>query len=147
MRGLTCGPSGQASLVAKLRVLPDQLEVQLSRAEQALALRRQPIQVARELIRSATVTHDPWVWIRGIRAPGTYVPLALAVGTWKNHNGKDFLVVKAGRPAVVLELEVTDAQPWSRLLLSTPHAAELIASLQLEPSSDGTRPKRSSDPD
>lgn len=124
--------------MAHLRLHPDRLVVQLSAAEKTLALHRHDIVVPRSCIRSATVTHDPWVWIRGIRAPGTHVPLTLAVGTWKNHGGKDFMVVKGKRPAVVLELEATDEQPYSRLILSTPQAAELIASLKLTPQSDGT---------
>lgn len=118
--------------MAHLRVHPDRLEVQLTPAEKLLGLHSHDIVVARELIRSATVTHDPWVWIRGIRAPGTYVPLTLAVGTWKNHGGNDFIVVKGKRPAVVLELDESDTNPYSRLLLSTNQAAELIASLKLD---------------
>ena len=128
--------------MAHLRVHPDRLEVHLTPAEKVLGAHPHDIVVPRELIRSATVTHDPWVWIRGIRAPGMYVPLTLAVGTWKNHGGQDFVVVKGKRPAVVLELDAEERNPYSRLLLSTPHAAELIASLKLEPGSDGTAPKR-----
>ena len=117
--------------MAHLRVHPDRLEVQLTPAEKLLGLHSHDIVVPRELIRSATVTHDPWVWIRGIRAPGTYVPLTLAVGTWKNHGGNDFIVVKGKRPAVVLELDESESNPYSRLLLSTNQAAGLIASLKL----------------
>ncbi len=128
--------------MARLRVHPDRLEVQLTPAEKLLSVHGHDIEVPRSLIRSATVTHDPWVWIRGIRAPGTHIPLTLAVGTWKNHGGKDFVVVKGKRPAVVLELELNEANSYSRLLLSTNQAAELIASLNLDATSDGTSPKR-----
>ena len=128
--------------MASLRVHPDRLEVHLTAAEKTLSLHRADLIVPRELIRTATVTHDPWVWIRGIRAPGAYIPLTLAVGTWKNHGGSDFLVIKGKRPAVVLELDTDERNPYSRMLLSTPHAAELIASLKLELASDGTAPRR-----
>lgn len=113
--------------MASLRVHPDRLEVQLTRAEKILALRRDDLLVAREGIRSVTITDDPWIWIRGIRAPGAAVPLTLAVGTWKFHGGKDFLVIKAKRQAVVIDLE---DEEFSRIIVSTNHAAELIASLQ-----------------
>lgn len=128
--------------MANLRVHPDRLEVHLTAAERVLGVHATDIVVPRDLIRSATVTHDPWVWIRGIRAPGTYIPLTLAVGTWKNHGGRDFLVVKGKRPAVVLELEISDDNPYNRLVLSTTQAAALIDSLKLELDSDGTTPRR-----
>lgn len=128
--------------MANLRVHPDRLEVGLTAAEKILGVHAHDIVIPRELIRSATITHDPWVWIRGIRAPGAYIPLTLAVGTWKNHGGSDFLVVKGKRPAVVLELEADERNPYSRLLVSTAHAANLIDSLRLEPGTDGTTPRR-----
>lgn len=117
--------------MARLLVHADRLEVQLSAAEKTLALHRHDIVVPRSSIRTATITQDPWVWVRGIRAPGTHVPLTLAVGTWKHHNGTDFVLIKGKRPAVVIELKADDSQPYGRLILSTPHAVELIASLKL----------------
>ena len=119
--------------MASLRVHPDRLDVLLTTAEKALSAHRHDLSIPRACIRSATITHDPWVWIRGIGAPGSYVPLTLAIGTWKNHGGKDFLIVKGKRPAVVLELEPTDDNPYTRVILSTQ---------QLELSTDGTAPKR-----
>ncbi len=118
--------------MATLRVHADRLEVALTPAEKVLAIRGHDLEIPRANILSATVTHDPWVWIRGIRSPGIYVPLTLAVGSWKNHSGRDFVVVKAKRPAVVLELAVDEHNEYSRLILSTKHAAELIASLKLD---------------
>ena len=126
--------------MANLRVHSDRLEVQLTRAEKLLAAHGRDIVVPRELIRTATITHDPWVWIRGIRAPGTYLPRTLAVGTWRNHGGTDFVVVKSKRPAVVLELDTDERNRYSRLVVSTAQAAELSASLQLEQRTDGTEP-------
>lgn len=129
--------------MANLRVHSDRLEVHLTTAEKVLAVHRHDIVVPRELIRSATITNDPWVWIRGIRAPGTYLPLTLAVGTWKNQGGTDFIVVKNKRPAVVFELDTNEQNKYSRLVLSTNQAATLIASLKIDPNTDGTEPKKS----
>ncbi|TCL85474.1 hypothetical protein [Rathayibacter sp. PhB192] len=109
-------------------VLPDRLELRLTRAERLLALHRGDVVVERSSIRSATVTEDPWIWVRGIRAPGTAVPLTLAAGTWKFHGGKDFLLIKRTAAAVVIDLV---DEEYSRLIVSTKHAPELIAALQL----------------
>ena len=114
--------------MAILHVHSDRLEIRLTTAEKTLALRKEPLIVPRASIRSATVTDDPWVWIRGIRAPGAVVPLVLAIGTWKFHGGKDFLVVKGKRQAVVLDIE---DEEYARVIVSTSHAADLIGSLSI----------------
>lgn len=108
---------------------PDRLEIHLTPAEKSLALRRADIVVARENIRSVTITDDPWIWIRGIRAPGSLIPLVVAVGTWKFHGGKDFLAVKSKRQAVVIDLV---DEEFARVILTTNHAPDLIASLKLQ---------------
>ena len=114
--------------MANLRVHADRIEVHLTPAEKALALRADDIVVQRDDIRSATVTDDPWVWIRGIRKRGSEVPLVVAVGVWKYHGGTDFVIVKGKRQAVVLEL--ADGE-FTRIILSTNHSATLIDRLKL----------------
>ncbi|MEC5185575.1 hypothetical protein RCH12_003052 [Cryobacterium sp. MP_3.1] len=115
--------------MASLRVHPDRLEIHLTAAEKTLAFRREDVVIQRENIRSVTITDDPWIWVRGIRAPGALVPLVLAVGVWKFHGGKDFLAIKRRRQAVVIDLTGDD---FARVILSTNHAPDLIASLKLE---------------
>ena len=112
-----------------MRVHPDRLEIHLTAAEKTLAFRREDVVIQRENIRSVTITDDPWIWVRGIRAPGALVPLVLAVGVWKFHGGKDFLAIKRKRQAVVIDLV---GDEFARLVLSTNHAPDLIASLKLE---------------
>lgn len=114
--------------MSKLRVYPDRIEVHLTPAEKSLALRADDIVVLRDDIRSATVTDDPWVWIRGIRRRGSEIPLVVAVGAWKSHAGLDFVIVKGKRQAVVLELS---AGEFTRIILSTNHSATLIDRLKL----------------
>ena len=114
--------------MASLRVHSDRLEIHLSSAEKVLSLRRDDIVVPRDDIRSVAITDDPWIWIRGIRAPGAFVPLTLAVGTWKVHGGKDFLVVKNKRQTVIID--IADGE-FSRVIVSTPQAVELIGSLKI----------------
>ncbi|TFD32306.1 hypothetical protein [Cryobacterium cryoconiti] len=114
--------------MASLRVHPDRLEIHLTKAEKALALRRDDLVVPRDHIRSVAITDDPWIWIRGIRSPGVGLPHVVAVGTWKFHGGKDFLAIKRKRQAVVIDL-IDDE--FSRVILTTNHAPDLIASLKL----------------
>ena len=100
----------QTSGMADFHVYRDRLEIRLTRAEKVLALRRDDIVVPRDSIRSVAITEDPWIWIRGVRAPGNSIPLTLAVGTWKFHGGKDFLVLKGKqRSAVVIDIDQPDA--------------------------------------
>ncbi|QEO14321.1 hypothetical protein FLP10_07735 [Agromyces intestinalis] len=114
--------------MANLRVHADRIEVHLTPTERALALRSADVVIQRDDIRSATITDDPWIWVRGIRRRGTEVPLVVAAGTWKYHGGLDFVAVKGKRQAVVLELAGGE---FARLILSTSHAAELIDRLKL----------------
>jgi hypothetical protein len=128
------GRLGQDGTMSHLRVHNDRIEVHLTPAEKALALRGDDVVVQRDDIRSATVADDPWVWIRGIRRRGTEIPLVVAVGAWKYHGGMDFVIVKGKRQAVVLELSGGE---FTRIILSTNHSAALIDRLRLtEPSPD-----------
>jgi hypothetical protein len=115
--------------MASIHLHADRLEIRLTAAEKALSLRRDNVEIPRSSIRSATLTDDPWIWVRGVRGKGAAIPLTLAVGQWKSHGGTDFLVIKKGsRPAVVLD--VVDAE-YSRVIVSTNHGAELVAALRL----------------
>ena len=123
--------------MAQLRVHNDRIEVHLTPAEKTLALRSDDLVVQRDDIRSATVTDDPWVWIRGIRKRGSEIPLVVAVGVWKYHGGTDFVIVKGKRQAVVLELA---AGEFTRIILSTNHSAALIDRLKVEPPTEADAP-------
>ena len=115
--------------MARLHLHPDRLEIALSTAEKTLSLRKDNIIIPRTAIRSATLTDDPWIWVRGIRAPGTAIPLTLAVGQWKFHGGKDFLVLKGTKPSVVIDIA---DEEFSRVIITTKHGLELVAKLQLD---------------
>ncbi|GAA2226676.1 hypothetical protein N1031_03635 [Herbiconiux moechotypicola] len=116
--------------MAVLFVHTDRLEIRLTRAEKLISFRRTDIVVPLENIRSAALTDDPWVWVRGIRAPGAAIPLTLAVGTWKFHDGKDFLLVKGTRTSVVIDLENDE---FSRIIVTTAHSVQLLRALRLPP--------------
>jgi len=140
--------------MADFHVYRDRLEIRLTRAEKLLALRRDDVVIPRESIRSVAITADPWIWIRGVRSPGNSIPLTLAVGTWKFHGGMDFLVLKGKqRSAVVIDIEqepadaaeveeAGDVEPvaegFSRVVVSTQHAARLVEALRdIQSGSDG----------
>ncbi|HEU0257275.1 MAG TPA: hypothetical protein VFQ96_05480 [Microbacteriaceae bacterium] len=117
--------------MADLNVYPDRLQISLTRAERTLARRRRDLVVERGTIASVTITSDPWIWIRGLRDPGVFIPLTLAVGTWKFHGGRDFLLVKGHkRAAVVVDVEGEGVE-FGRLIVSTPHAVRLAHVLRL----------------
>lgn len=124
--------------MAKLRVHSDRLEVQLTPTERALGLRSDDIVIRRDDISSATLTDDPWIWLRGIRRRGTAIPLVVAVGTWKSHAGTDFVLVKGKghRHAVVFELTGGE---FTRLIVSTSHGPELIERVRVDPVTEGSQ--------
>lgn len=125
--------------MARIEVFPEQLVIKLSAPERVLALRKRDITLSRDAITSALITDDPWVWLRGVRSPGAHVPSKLAIGTWRGSGGTDFALIRAGRPAIVLDFDTSEheGRGWisqydhfGRVILSTAHAAELIQALR-----------------
>lgn len=114
--------------MALLRVYPDRVVVRLTQVEKALGVRRSDVTVQRDDIRSATITTDPWVWVRGRRSRGVGVPGMLTVGAWQHNAGTDFLLTRPGRDAVVLDLA---AGEFSRVIVSTAHAAAFVDALRV----------------
>lgn len=122
---------------------PDRVVVKLTASEKALSMHRRDLVLDRDAITSALITDDPWVWLRGVRSPGTHVPAKLALGTWRSFSGRDFVLARNGRPAIVIDFDVPESadedrgwvpefDPYARVILSTTHAAELIRALRLE---------------
>lgn len=133
---------GHTRGMARIEVHADRVVIRLTASEKALSLRRHDVVIDRSAITSALITDDPWVWIRGVRAPGAHLPGRIAIGTWRNLAGKDFVLAKAGRDAIVIDIDVpsgvTEDGAWvnefsafSRVIVSTTHAAELIRALRL----------------
>lgn len=131
--------------MARIEVHPDRLIVKLSAAEKTLSLRHRDLVLERNAISSATITNDPWVWIRGVRSPGAHVPRSLAIGTWRGESGKAFVLVRSGKPAIVIDFSLPfGAEPedkwvgefdaYARVIVSTEHAEELMRALKLDDS-------------
>ncbi|RKT35604.1 hypothetical protein DEU34_0107 [Microbacterium sp. AG1240] len=107
-----------------------QLEVVLSPTEKAMTFRRGNLRVPRETIVRAQLTDDAWTWLRGVPNPGIYLPVAVAMGTWKSAGGNDLVLIRRRRSSVVIDLEGHDE--FERLILTTQHGASLLQALRLE---------------
>jgi hypothetical protein len=107
-----------------------QLEVVLSVTEHALSFRRQNVVIERSQIERVQLTDDAWTWLRGVPDPGTFVPVAVAMGSWKSASGRDFAVIRRRKPSVVIDLS---AHPeFERVILTTRHGLALIQALRLD---------------
>ncbi len=113
-----------------------QLEIVLAPAEKALAFRKRNVTVERSAITRVQLTDDAWTWLRGVRAPGTYLPATLATGTWRYAGGKDFALIRRNRPGVVIDLE--SHEEFQRLILTTRHGVALAQALRLEAGDEPT---------
>lgn len=144
--------------MARIEVHSDRVVIALSNAEKLLAMRRKDITIERSMIRSALITEDPWIWIRGVPSPGTHLAGRVACGVWRALGGEDFLLVRGKNKAVVIDIDTaagadsqaaagtqasleTDMQSetefshFARVIISTAHAAELITALKLDQAS------------
>ncbi|MBL3700066.1 hypothetical protein [Leucobacter luti] len=134
--------------MARVEVHSDRVVIRLTSAEKLASLRRRDITLDRSAITSAVITDDPWVWLRGVRSPGTHLPGTLASGTWRSFAGRDFVLARKGREAVIIDLEgapessedrgwVGEYDSFARVILSTTHAAELVRALRLDDGEGG----------
>lgn len=126
---------------------PDRVIISLSRAEKLLAMHRKDVVINRAEVRSALITDDPWIWVRGVPSPGMHLAGKIACGVWRGLGGEDFLLVRGKNKAIVIDMESPtkavpqtpaseDAEPefshYGRVIISTAHAAELIRALKLD---------------
>src|SRR4030095_2309707 len=109
-----------------ITVTPDFVTVRLSTAEKAGALHGD-LTIPRSAIVAATVAENPMIGISGIRAPGYAMPGHAKLGTWRHHDGKDFIAVYAERPAVELRLA---GQRYERLLISADGPQTILGPLR-----------------
>ena len=78
---------------------------------------------------AAVAVPDAWKDLRGIRAPGTGLPLVIAYGTRRFGGGKDFVLVRGGRrPA--LRVEFAEGAPYARLVASVASPDRMAAEIR-----------------
>ncbi|KES04044.1 hypothetical protein BU52_27590 [Streptomyces toyocaensis] len=103
------------------------LVVRLSWRETLIA-RRRAVRVPLSEVRAAGLEHDWWRALRGTPVTGRCRPGRFCVGEREHPLGRDFVAVRAGAPAVVVDLR--HPVPFVRLAVSVPDAAGAVATLR-----------------
>jgi hypothetical protein len=112
--------------MARMRTTADRFVVRPAWWEQ-VAVRRREVCVPLAAVRRVTVEPDWWRALRGSRQSGVQVPGVVCVGVRAHQSGRDFVVLRPGRPVVCVELWPGAA--FSLLAVSAPgvRAAETTA--------------------
>lgn len=108
--------------MAQLRVDGDTLMVRLSIVDTMLSVRssmRFPLAAVQRVYVDHTVAEEP----RGVKAPGTYVPGVLTMGTFHCEGVKTFWNIRRGAQAIVVEL---DGQKIDRLVIEQANPDEIV---------------------
>lgn len=130
--------------MARTEIYQDRVVIQLTPADKLATFQRQNVVLDRSSIRQAVITDDPWVFMRGVYSRGTHIPGRRAAGVWRHLGGRDFLLTKNGKESLILDLEkraddapsvAANGEQFSdfvRIVLTTQHAAGIMAALNLE---------------
>ena len=109
--------------MAEIRLEEQDVVLRLSPLEKMGALSHD-VRVPRSAVREVRAVSQPFVELRGLRAPGTEWPRRMALGTWRGRGRKnDFVAIRKGREAVVIELDERSPR-YGRLLVSVDDADE-----------------------
>ncbi len=107
--------------MADIRITDGRLEVTLTPREKITGLLGD-VDVPVTAIRHVEVVDDAFEAVRGLRALGLAIPGVTRVGTWRGRGRRSYVVARAGRQALVVDLE---GQRYDRLVLATTDAASL----------------------
>ena len=112
---------------AMVQIVPaaDVLEVRLTRRERVAGLLRD-LTVPWDSVTAVSVEDDGIRAVRGLRAPGLALPRRVKIGTWRQRGRRSYVVVRAGEPALRVQLE---GERYDELLLGHPDAHELAGEL------------------
>ncbi|GGV81785.1 hypothetical protein [Streptomyces griseoloalbus] len=116
-----------AHLVVEGRADARTVVVRLSWWE-ALVARRRAVRVPVSEVRATGVEPDWWRAMRGTPVTGRCRPGRFCVGEREHPFGRDFVAVRAGVPAVVVDLR--HPVPFVRLAVSVPDAGEAARTLR-----------------
>jgi hypothetical protein len=113
--------------MATLTAEGDELVVGLS-AWEKLAAMRGDVRVPLAAAESIAVDPDPWSALRGVRAPGTGWPGAIAYGVRRATGGRpDFAALRGKAPAIKVELA---GAAFGRLVVSVPDPQASVAAIE-----------------
>ncbi|MGC8625946.1 MAG: hypothetical protein ACP5VR_00080 [Acidimicrobiales bacterium] len=93
---------------------------------EGLATWRRELRIPIECLRMVHVEHAPLDGLSLWRLPGISWPGMFAIGANHRDGVREFAVVRAGQPAVVLDIE---GAGWDRVVISHPDAVNLAAEL------------------
>lgn len=120
--------------MAKIKLTHAHLCVRLGVLE-TLGAARGNLRIPLAHVTSATVATNPFDAVTGLRWFGAGIPFVFGVGLWKSsQDGRSFLAVYRGTPALVLEL---CNERYDRLVVSIPDAEELREALRARPCRNG----------
>ena len=105
--------------MATVEVNDSRLAVRFSSREKVLGLIRD-IEVPWSAVVEVTVEPDGLAAVRGFRAPGLALPGRRKVGTWRGRGRRTAVSVRAGQPAVRVQLS---GAGYDELLIGDPDAA------------------------
>jgi hypothetical protein len=111
--------------MAELKVDGNDVVVHLSRVE-ALAACRREVRVPVDCLTMVHVEQSPLAGVSLLRLPGVGWPGAFVFGSRRQGGRHEFVAVRAGLPAVVLE---ADATVWERVVVSHRDAVNIAADL------------------
>ncbi|CAM5265533.1 MULTISPECIES: hypothetical protein [Streptomyces] len=117
--------------MARLLMDGDDLVVRLSWGER-LRARRREVRLPDAVIKDAWSEPDWWRALRGVPEHGRLRP-ARPLGEWRHPRGRDFVALRSGYPAVVVDLWPTPSTAHlSRVAVSVPpeEAGELLGNLR-----------------
>jgi hypothetical protein len=93
---------------------------------EAIAAWRRSVRVPIAALRMVHVEQDPLAGLPRLRLPGLACPGVFVIGSRRRQGQREFAAVRAGRPAVVLDVE---GSCWDRVVVSDAQAVETAAEL------------------
>lgn len=111
--------------MARLKVEGADVVVSLDLLEVAAAFRRE-VRAPVACLRMVHVEDSPLAGLSRLRFPGLWWPGTFLVGSGHRDGRREFVAVRSGRAAVVLDSE---GARWDRIVVSLPDAVEVAADL------------------
>ena len=99
--------------MARLVITDTRVRLELSLLEVLGAFHSSP-EINLDQVESVEVVENPWSaeLLKGVRAPGTGIPLVVLMGTMRYLKGKDFCVFYRRKPTAVITLKSGPFKRW-----------------------------------
>jgi len=99
--------------MAHLEISEAKVRLNFSVLEMLGAFAKSP-EVSIDQVESVEIVDDPWSnrVLRGVRAPGTGIPLIVMLGTLRYPGGKDLCAIYKRRPTAIVRLKSGPFKRW-----------------------------------